>query len=304
MSRSENLTVNLLFGSDSFIAKNVSADIKISKSECDLLDITQVTAVLEKYNPTGVINCAADHGSAKAMSQNHIQYLEHNVLIDLNVARASNALGIENVVLMSSVSAFPNIQDRDLVELDLHKGEVNKYNYGYNTSKRLAYELCKTYELDLSRNYKVLFLGNLYGKFGKFAKDANVLNSIIYQMHLAKLKDLDLTLYGDGLDSRAFTFVEDLNQVLPKFMSDKSISSAIFSSNEVVTIKQLTSFIAHIMGFENKIIFTGEATSGQKRKVASSSYLQDKFPELAYTNLKDGLKLSIEWYLKSVANLT
>jgi nucleoside-diphosphate-sugar epimerase len=87
-------------------------------------------------------------------------------------------------------------------------------------------------------------------------------------------------------------------------MSDKSISSAIFSSNEVVTIKQLTSFIAHIMGFENKIIFTGEATSGQKRKVASSSYLQDKIPELAYTNLKDGLKLSIEWYLKSVANLT
>jgi len=296
--------VQLLFGSDSFIAKNISADIKISKSECNLLDITQVSGVLEKYKPTGLINCAAAHGSAKAMSQNHSHYLEHNILMDSNVVRASNALGIENVVLMSSVSAFPNIQNRDLVELDLHKGEVNKYNYGYNTSKRLAYELCKTYELDLSRNYKVLFLGNLYGKFGKFAKDANVLNSIIYQMHLAKLKNLDLTLYGDGLDSRAFTFVEDLNQVLPKFISDKSISSAIFSSNEVVTIRQLTFLIADIMGFENKIVFTGEATAGQKRKVASSSYLQDKFPELAYTNLKDGLKLSIEWYLKSVTNLT
>ena len=296
--------MKLLFGSESFIAKNISVDIKISKSECDLLDITQVTTILEKYKPTGVINCAAAHGSAKAMSQNHIHYFEHNILMDLNVVRASNALGIENVVLMSSVSAFPNIQDRDLVELDLHQGEVNKYNYGYNASKRMAYDLCKTYELDLSRNYKVLFLGNLYGKFGKFAKDANVLNSIIYQMHLSKLKNSDLTLYGDGLDSRAFTFAEDLNQVLPKFMSDKSIGSAIFSSNEVVTIKQLTSLIADIMGFENKIIFTGEATAGQKRKVASSSYLQDKFPELTYTNLKDGLKFSIEWYLKSVVNLT
>jgi GDP-L-fucose synthase len=296
--------VNLVFGSDSFIAKNISADIKISKAECDLLDFTQVTTILEKYKPISVINCGAAHGSAKAMSKNHSYYLEHNISMDLNVVRASNALGIENVVLMSSVSAFPNIQDRDLVEIDLHKGEVNKYNYGYNTSKRMAYDLCKTYELDLSRNYKVLFLGNLYGKFGKFAKDANVLNSIIYQMHLSKLKNSDLTLYGDGLDSRAFTFVEDLNQILPKFISDKSICSAIFSSNEVVTIKQLTSLIADLMGFGNKIIFTGEATAGQKRKVASSSYLQNKLPELTYTDLKSGLNLSIEWYLKSVVNLT
>ena len=76
--------MKLLFGSESFIAKNISADIKISKSECDLLDINQVTTILEKYKPTGVINCAAAHGSAKAMSQNQIHYLEHNILMDLN----------------------------------------------------------------------------------------------------------------------------------------------------------------------------------------------------------------------------
>ena len=296
--------MKLLFGSESFIAKNISADIKISKSECDLLNIDQVTTVLAKYKPTTVINCAAAHGSAKSMSQNHSHYLERNILMDLNVVRASNAHGIENVVLMSSVSAFPDIQDRDLAEHDLYQGEVNKYNYGYNTSKRMAYDLCKTYQLDLSRNYKVLFLGNLYGKFGKFAKDANVLNSIIFQMHHSKLKNMDLTLYGDGLDSRAFTFVEDLNQVLPKFMSDESIGSAIFSSNEVVTIQQLTTLIAELMEFKHKILFTGEATAGHKRKVASSSYLQNKMPELTYTDLKDGLKLLIEWYLKSATKLT
>lgn len=296
--------MKLLFGSESFVARNISSEIKISKSECDLLDINQVIAVLRKYKPTAVINCAAAHGSAQTMSQNHRYYLEHNVLMDINVLRASNALEIENVVLMSSVSAFPNIQIKDLVEQDLFEGPLNKFNYGYNTSKRIAYDLCQTYQLDLGRNYKVLFLGNLYGKFGRFTKDANVLNSIIYQMHLSKLKNLDLTLYGDGLDSRAFTFVEDLNQVLPKFILEKSISSAIFSSNEVVTIKQLTSLIAGIMGFENKIIFTGEPTAGHKRKVASSSYLQNKFPELTYTGLKYGLKLSIDWYLQSVAKLT
>jgi GDP-L-fucose synthase len=296
--------MNLLFGSQSFIAKNISTDIKISRSECDLMNINQVTGVLKKYKPTSVINCAAAHGSAMVMSQNHSHYLEQNILMDLNVLRASNALGIENVVLMSSVSAFPDIQGRDVVELDLYGGEVNKYNYGYNSSKRIAYDLCKTYQLDLSRNYKVLFLGNLYGKFGKFAKDANVLNSIIYQMHFSKLKNIDLTLYGDGLDTRAFTFVEDLNQVLSKFINDKSISSAIFSSNEAVTIMQLTYLIADLMGFKNKINFTGEATAGQKRKIASSSYLQNSFPALNYTELKAGLKLSIEWYLKSAARLT
>jgi nucleoside-diphosphate-sugar epimerase len=293
--------MNLLLGSESFVAKNLECDIKISRDHCDLTNYDQLISVLKHFKPTTVINCAAAHGSAKLMSQNHSHFLEHNVIMDSNVLKASHSLDIENVVLLSSVSAFPNIENRDLVEGDLYKGDVNNYNQGYNTSKRVAHDLCKSYQLDYSRNYKVLFLGNLYGKYGKFAKDANVLNSIIYQMHQAKINRADLTLYGDGLDSRAFTFVEDLNKIMAPFTGNDSINSAIFSSNEVVTIRQLADLIAIKMEFNGEIIFTGEPTIGQRRKVASSDYLQNEIKGLSFTRLEVGLEIVVNWFIDSLA---
>lgn len=291
--------MTLVFGSGSFVARNLPYEIKISKQDCDMLNYEQIMAVLKYYKPDKVINCAAEHGSSKLMSFNHAKFLQRNLAIDSNLLKACNELNIENVVLMSSVSAFPSVSDRDLIESDLYGGEVNKYNYGYNLSKRISYDLCKTYEIDFGRNYKVLFLGNLYGKFGNFSLDSNVLNSIIYQIGQAKLKNLNLQLYGTGDDLRAFTYVGDLNLILDIFMDDRNIKSAIFSSGEVYTIKEIANIISELMNFQGEVTFSGERNFGHKRKVASSHYLQSKVSKLNFTPLKVGLNEVVSWYLDS-----
>ena len=292
--------MTLVFGGSSFVAKNLNYKNKISKSDCDLTKYDEIIDVLKYFKPNSVINCAAAHGSAKSMSSRHSYYLDYNLTIDSNLLKACHSLNIKNVVLLSSVSAFPNIKDRDFVETDLFNGEVNNYNFGYNTSKRISYELCKSYELDYGRNYKVLFLGNLYGKYGNFSQDSNVLNSIIYQVYRAKLDVKNISLYGTGEDQRAFTFVEDLNQLLEKFIEDKSIKSAIFSSNEVYTIKEIYTLVAQMLSFTGDLNFTGEITAGQKRKVASSAYIQGKVLGLRFTSLEMGLAKVIEWYVNSI----
>ena len=292
--------MTLVFGGNSFVAKNLNYKNKISKSDCDLTKYDEIIDVLKYFKPNSVINCAAAHGSAKSMSSMHSNFLNSNVTIDSNLLKACHSLNIENVVLLSSVSAFPNIEDRDVVETDLFNGEVNNYNFGYNASKRISYDLCKTYELDYGKNYKVLFLGNLYGKYGNFSQDSNVLNSIIYQVYRAKLDVKNISLYGTGEDQRAFTFVEDLNQLLEKFIKDKSIKSAIFSSNEVYTIKEISTLVAQMLSFTGDLNFTGEITAGQKRKVASSTYIQEKVPGLKFTSLEIGLAKVIKWYVSSI----
>lgn len=290
----------LVFGSQSFVAQNLNFKTKISRQECDLTKYDQILSVLKHFQPKSVINCAAAHGSAKFMSSNHAHFLRNNSAMDSNLLQACHELDIENVVLMGSVSAFPGISDRDLTESDLYTGEVNNFNFGYNTSKRISYDLCKSFELDYGRNYKTLFLGNLYGKFGNFALDSNVLNSVIFQIGQAKLNNTDLHLYGTGSDERAFTYVEDLNSVIDTFIENKEIKSAIFSSGEVYTIKEVANMIAEIMSFQGEIIFTGEENSGQKRKVASSKYLQSKVPGLTFTRLNVGLNQVIKWYINAI----
>jgi len=292
--------MTLVFGGDSFVAKNLEYKNKISKIDCDLTKYDEIIDVLKYFKPKSVINCAAAHGSAKSMSSMHSNFLNSNVTIDSNLLKACHSLNIENVVLLSSVSAFPNIADRDVVETDLFSGEVNNYNFGYNTSKRISYDLCKSYELDFGRNYKVLFLGNLYGKYGNYSKDSNVLNSIIFQISEALLKDEDLTLYGTGNDQRAFTFVEDLNAILKIFLQDKNFKSAILSSSEVYTIKEVATLISQKIGYNRTVGFNGIITAGQKRKVASSKYLLSNLPNFKFTPLEDGLDTVIKWYKSSI----
>jgi GDP-L-fucose synthase len=288
--------VELVFGGDSFVARNLSAKNKISKSECDLTSYDEVISVLKHFKPGSVINCAAAHGSATAMNSKHSYYLNHNLTIDSNLLKACHTLNIENVVLLSSVSAFPSVDGSDVNESNLYSGEVNNYNFGYNTAKRISYELCKAYELDFDRNYKVLFLGNLYGKYGNYSKDSNVLNSIIFQISEAMLKNEDLTLYGTGDDQRAFTLVEDLNEILNTFIQDKNFKSAIFSSSEVYTIKEIATLVSQKMGYTRTISFNGSITAGQKRKVASSKYLLINLPDFKFTPLEVGLDTVVKWY--------
>ena len=289
--------MTLVFGGQSFVAQNLRYKTKISRQDCDLTKYDQILSVLKHFKPKSVINCAAAHGSAKLMSTNHVNFLQNNLAMDSNLLKACHEFNIENVVLMSSVSAFPSIADKDLTESDLYTGGVNDYNFGYNTSKRISHELCKSYELDYGRNYKTLFLGNLYGKFGNFALDSNVLNSLIFQIGKAKLNNVDLQLYGTGEDERAFTYVEDLNSVIETYIEDKEIGSAIFSSGEVYSIKDLANMISEIMSFQGEITFTGEENFGQKRKVASSEYLKSKVPRLTFTRLDVGLNQVINWYV-------
>jgi len=92
-----------------------------------------------------------------------------------------------------------------------------------------------------------------------------------------------------------------LNNIIAPFTGNYSISSAIFSSNEVVTIKQLADLIAIKMEFNGEIIFTGEPTIGQRRKVASSDYLQNEIKGLSFTTLEVGLEIVVNWYIDSLA---
>lgn len=289
----------LLFGANSFVGKNLEVDKKISRQECDLTKYDQVFEVLRKYRPSHVINCAAAHGSAKTMSTNNAENLNTNIIIDSNILKAAHNLNIEHVILMSSISAFPEVKGRDINENDLHIGEVNKYNFGYNSSKRISADLCKSYVLDYQRNYRALFLGNLYGEYAKFKIDSNMLNSIVFQLYESKLASKDLTLYGTGDDQRAFTYVDDLNEFIPHFFAKREIESCIFSSSEVYSVREIVEMVSKLINFKGRFQFSGEITNNQKRKVASVEYLLKSFPDFRFTPFEIGLKKTVAWFLNS-----
>ena len=285
-----------VIGGNSFIGKNLEADVKISRQDCDLLDSNETKLALKRIKPNSIINCAAKHGSVKEMSSNHISYLEENLKINMNILRAAHELDINNVLLLGSVSSFPFEKKNIITEEDFYLGPVNEVNFGYNTAKRIIVDLTKTYQIDHNRNYKVAHLGNIYGPHMRFGENATLVGNLIYRIHHALRYDIDLELYGDGTDIRALTYVKDLQDLLLRFMQNLSLREhMIVSSGLEVSIKELALSIAQCMGFGGNILFSGEGNLGQ-RKVATSAVLSVLLPNLEFTSLRSGLMSTVEWF--------
>ena len=285
-----------VIGGNSFIGKNLDADTKISRQDCDLSDFNQTKLALKKVKPDSIINCAAKHGSVKEMSSNHVGYLEENLKININILRAAHELNINNVLLLGSVSSFPFEKKSVVTEEDFYLGPVNEVNFGYNSAKRMIVDLTKSYQIDHNRNYKVAHLGNIYGPHMRFGENATLVGNLIFRIHQAQLHDTDLVLYGDGTDVRSITYVKDLQIVLQWFIQNLTLKKHIIvSSGFEISIKELALQIAQIMGFRRNIIFNGKGNLGQ-RKVAASGILSSHLPNLNFTSSTVGLNETVEWF--------
>lgn len=285
-----------VIGGNSFIGKNLEADIKITRSDCDLLDFESTKQALRKAKPEYIINCAAKHGSVKEMSHNQVEYLEENLKINMNILKAAHELDINNVLLLGSVSSFPFDNKEIITEKDLYLGPVNEVNFGYNSAKRFIVDLAKTYQMDHERNFKVAHLGNIYGPYMKFSEHATLVGNLIYRIYKAHTAGSALELYGHGTDIRSLTYISDLREILPWFLKNHSLKShLIVSSGFEVSIKELASLIAQIMDFRGEVIFSGDGNLGQ-RKVASSEVLRFLLPNFRFTPLREGLVSTVEWF--------
>lgn len=285
-----------VIGGNSFIAKNLKADIKLTRSDCDLLDFESTKQALKREKPNSIINCAAKHGSVKEMSQNQVGYLEENIKINMNILKAAHELDINNVLLLGSVSSFPFDNKEIITEKDFYLGPVNEVNQGYNSAKRFIVEMAKTYQTDYDRNFKVAHLGNIFGPHMKFSENATLVGNLIYRIYKAQTTGSALELYGHGTDIRSLTYISDLREILPRFLKNHSLKShLIVSSGFEVSIKKLASLIAQIMDFRGEVIFSGDGNLGQ-RKVASSEVLRSLLPNFRFTPLREGLVSTVEWF--------
>ena len=293
------MTTNRLcvIGAESFIGKNLESDIKLSRSDCNLLDFESTKSALSKAKVDSIINCVAKHGSMNSMSTNHVGYLEENIRINMNILRAAHELDIDKVLLLGSVSSFP-FDDKEIVtERDYYSGSVNEVNFGYNSSKRFVVDLAKSYQMDYKRRFKVVHLGNIYGPHMIFGNDATVVGNLIHRIHQAQITNSHVELYGDGTDVRSLTFVKDLPIFFRWYMNQDSLMSPIICSSGLeIDIKSLFFLIAENMNFRNKVFFTGNGNSG-KRKVAVSEIAKEVDIKQSFTPIVDGIFATVQWFL-------
>ena len=273
------------------IGSNLNYDFAITRKICDLADSEQVNSLFDALKPDTVIHAGGNlQPSYSGEEIDHYKIFRNNVLGDLNVVQASINTNVQNLLMLSSASAYPSKAIFPVKENALYEGSVGESHYGYGVSKRFNLELSKITQMSRELNIKSIILGNIYGPGEKISMSGTVVGQLIFKILQAKTLDLDLLLPGSGLDRRNFTYVRDLDYIFNQILFSADVKEPINVANPLSsTVFQITEILRDLLDFKKQILFKEILTSSYSEKTLDTSAFQKLFPDYGYTNLQEGL---------------
>jgi len=163
----------------------------------------------------------------------------------------------------------------------------------YDEGKRAAETLCSDYRKQYGVKSTIIRIFNTYGP-NMARDDGRVVSNFIVQA----LEGKDITIYGDGTQSRSLCFVEDLIQAFLKIINnDNEIKGPMNLGNpEEITMNELASKILMLTGSSAKLIYSDLPVDDPKRRKPDITLAKKTLDWEPKTDLNVGLKKTIEYF--------
>ena len=165
----------------------------------------------------------------------------------------------------------------------------------YDEGKRCAETLFFDYNRQHNLDIKVVRIFNTYGPRMN-PNDGRVVSNFIVQA----LQGKDITIYGDGQQTRSFCYVDDLIDAMVKMMnSEQSFTGPVNIGNPgEITMLRLAETILRLSGSKSKIIHQPLPSDDPKQRQPNIELAKAKLGWQPKVNLEDGLKETIGYFRK------
>ncbi len=248
--------------------------------------------IKEVYLEVDQIYHLACPASPKNYQYNSIKTIKTNILGSLNILGLAKRTKAK--VLLTSTS---EIYGDPLIspQTEDYCGNVNCIGIRscYDEGKRLAETIFMEYNRNCNVDIRICRIFNTYGPY--LAKeDGRVISNFINQC----LKNEDITIYGNGKQTRSFCYIDDMVNGLIKLMnsnSDKLLPVNLGNPNEI-TIKEIAEKIKNLTKSNSNIIYLElPENDPQKRKPCINKAKKYLLWE-PIINLEEGLTKTIEYF--------
>jgi UDP-glucuronate decarboxylase len=224
--------------------------------------------------------------------------------IQTNVYGAMNMLGLAKRVnarifqaSTSEVYGDPEIHPQP----ESYWGSVNPVGPRscYDEGKRCAETLFFDYHRQFNLDIKVVRIFNTYGP-RMHPNDGRVVSNFIVQA----IKNEDITIYGEGQQTRSFCYVDDMVEGFVRMMkSERGFSGPVNLGNPgEFTMLELAEKVLKLVGSKSKIIFLPLPTDDPKQRQPDISLAKEKLSWSPTIDLEDGLKETIKYFRLVLAN--
>ena len=165
----------------------------------------------------------------------------------------------------------------------------------YDEAKRFAEAIAMAYHRAHGLDTKIARIFNTYGPRMR-VKDGRALPNFIAQA----LRGEDVTIYGDGSQTRSFCFVSDLvDGIYRLLMSGEHYPVNIGNPNEV-TIGEVAKEVIEMTGSKSKIVFEPLPVDDPKVRQPDITLARAKLGWEPKVGRKEGLKKTIEYFRKKL----
>lgn len=163
----------------------------------------------------------------------------------------------------------------------------------YDEGKRCAETLFMDYHRQNKVDVKIIRIFNTYGPRMR-PDDGRVVSNFIMQA----LKNEDITIYGDGLQTRSFQYVDDLVEGMVRMMGTEDFIGPVNIGNPVeFTMLELAEKIIILTGSKSKIIHLPLPADDPKQRRPDITLAKEKLNGwVPKVRLAEGLKETIEYF--------
>jgi UDP-glucose 4-epimerase len=211
--------------------------------KCNVNDIHDITAVMLHHNFDYVFHYAAVVGVIRTIENPRL------VLDDIkglqNIFELAKNTSVDRIFFSSSSEVYG-----EPVHLPQHEYDTPlNSKLPYAVVKNIAECFCRSYKDEYNLNYTIFRFFNTYGP--RQSEDF-----VVSKFLKAALEGKDITIYGDGTQTRTFCYITDnLDFTLKILEQDLFVNDVVnVGSDNLTTINELASAIIKISGSKSKIV--------------------------------------------------
>lgn len=297
----------LIFGGAGFLGSNLveslEGDITVvdDLSTVKYLELPPSVKLIKDRVETFKTNEKFDfviHLAARPSPEDYMQHPVETALSNslgtynaLEIARKSDAIFLytSSSEIYGHAEIVPTPED--------YWGKVNPIGVRscYDESKRFSEALAMAYFREYGLDVRIQRPFNVYGpRLREDGSYGRVVSRFIYQA----LKGEDITVFGDGTQTRAFLYVSDWVEATKRMLFTQGLKGEVFNvgSDKEVKIVDLAKTVIRLTNSSSKIKFLPPRPDDPPRRAADITKAKKILGWEPKVNLEEGLKRTIEWF--------
>jgi len=279
----------------------------------DIANIEKLKKIIKKYKPQYIVNCAAETHVDRSINSSK-PFIKSNIIGTYNLLECIREIYFDRKNFnKGKFKLFHQVSTDevfgDLIKAKKPPNENSSYNPSspYSASKASSDHLVVAWGRTFNIPYSISICANNYGPY-QFPE------KLIPKTILNALNGKKIPIYGNGKQIRDWLFVDDHASAIEKIIFNSKSNGNKFniSGNNQINNLNLVKIICsqldtkvknkpkNIKGFKDLIQFVDDRLGHDRRYFLNSNKIYKLFKWTPDKDIKDGLNITLNWYLKNI----